>query len=55
MTPATMSPLPRNSPSVGDVAQTLADHLLGGVGGDAAEVLGRRLLLADDRPRQQGM
>ena len=33
---------------VGDVAQTLADDLLRGERGDAAEVVGGRLLLADD-------
>ena len=33
---------------VGDVAQTLADDLLRGERGDAAEVLGRALLFADD-------
>ena len=34
---------------VGDVAQPLADDLLRGEGGDAAEVVGRGLLFADDR------
>ena len=33
---------------VGDVAQALTDDLLRGEGGDAAEVVGRGLLLADD-------
>jgi hypothetical protein len=33
---------------VGDVAQPLADDLLGGVGGDAPEVFGVLLFLADD-------
>ena len=52
MTPATMSPSrPRNSPStcvVGDVAQALVDDLLRGERGDAAEVVGAVLGLADD-------
>ena len=34
---------------VRDVAQALADDLLRGEGGDAAEVVGRGILLADDR------